>query len=97
MGVQEDEQSVMPLNLLPPSIAIIIITMIIIIIIIMTILNVGADFSKPASELSVLLAFFTATPPRGRHFDHPHFRIGKTEVQKASGLTQGLTLSTDIF
>ena len=59
----EDNKSVMPLNLLPHSIAILIIMrIVIIIIIIITIINIGADTFKPVTGLSVLLAFLTAAP-----------------------------------
>ena len=62
-GTEDNKTSVMPLNLLPHSIAILIIMrIVIIIIIIITIINIGGDTFKPVTGRSVLLAFLTATP-----------------------------------
>ena len=62
MGTEDNNKSVMPLNLLSHSIAILIMMMIAIIIIIITIINIGADTFKPVTGLSVLLAFLTTAP-----------------------------------
>ena len=61
-GTEDNKKSVMPLSLLPHSIAILIIMMIVIIIIIITIINIGACIFKPVTGLSVLLTFLTTAP-----------------------------------
>ena len=61
-GTEDNRKSVMPLSLLPHSIAILIMMMIVIIIIIITIISIGAYIFKPVTGLSVLLTFLTTAP-----------------------------------
>ena len=97
-GTEDNRKSVMPLSLLPHSIAILIIMMIVIIIIIITIINIGAYIFKPVTGLSVLLTFLT-TAPWGRYFYFHQFTAGEIKASKVSGLihvSHGVSSNTSV-